>query len=237
MSAITNIGLIFAGAGGLILAAHGASSETARPSDQPRVVRPTSMNAGAGLQLASHGIGELTTDDGIAISVLHVRAVITNTTPDLPWALDASNARIDLASGPIAAAFVSSDAATLPIAILHPRERRTIDLFFPLTPDLADQGGPPGFALTWAVYTPARNVRTAWFDCAAAVAPSGPPDAAWGEHWWFDPAYTWPAYRHRAGPVTHRPPRYVVMTRAPRWDEMPVDADDVEGILRECDQW
>jgi hypothetical protein len=142
MRAITSIGLIFAGAGGLILAAHRASSETERPDRHPLVVLPTSMNAGAGLQLASYGVAELTTDDGVAIPALHVRAMIANMTRDLPWALDASKARVELATQQLAPAFVNSDVATLPIAILDPGERRTIDLYFPLPSDLADRGGP-----------------------------------------------------------------------------------------------
>ena len=237
MRAITSIGLIFAGAGGLILAAHGASSETERPAEQPRVVRPTSTNTGAELQFASRGIAELTTDDGVAIPALHVGAVIVNTTPDQPWALDVSKARLELASGELAAAFVSSNVATLPVVVLDPKERRTIDLFFPLTPDLIEQGGPLRFALTWAVDTPARAVRVASFDRASATADPGLVVAGWGEHWWFDPAYAWPAYHHREGVITPRPPRYVVVTRAPRWEELPVDVDDLESILRECEQW
>src|ERR1044071_1161144 len=231
MRVITSIGLIFAGAGGLILAAHGASSETERNIDHPPLeVLPTSMNMGAGLQLASYGVAELTTDDGTAFSTLHVRAVIVNTTRDLPWALDASKARIELASEQIAPAFVNSDVPTLPIAILDPGEQRTIDFYFPVPSDLAERGGPMSFALSWAINTPARIVRNAWFERAAAAPRSGrqPGSAGWGQHWWFDPKYPWPAYRHRPGIVTSRPPSYVVVTRAPHWEEMPLDIDDLE---------
>ena len=240
MRAITSIGLIFAGAGGLLIAAHGASSETTPETDRRLlVVLPTSMNADTGLQLASYGVAELTADDGVAISTLHVRAVIANTGHDLPWALDASNARVELASGQVAPAFVNSDVATLPIAVLDPGERRTIDFYFPLPSDLSDRGGPASFALTWAINTPARVVRNAWFERAAAVALSElePVPAGRAEHWWFDPKYPWPAYHHRPGIVTVRPPRHVVMTRAPRWEEMPLDASDETSRETACDQW
>jgi len=234
-----SIGLIFAGAGGLIIAAHGASSETAPEIDRRLLIlRPTSMNAGVGLQLASHGIAELTTDDGTAISTLHIRAVIANTTRDLPWALDASKARVELLSREIAPAFVNSDVATLPIAVLDPGERRTIDFYFPLPLHLADRG-PASFALTWAVDTPTHIVRNAWFERAAAVSQLGREldPAGWGKHWWFDPKYSWPAYRHRAGVVTNRPPSYVVMTRAPRWEEVRLDMGDQEPRVPACEQW
>jgi hypothetical protein len=239
MRAITSISLIFAGAGGLIIAAHGASSETRPRADrQPLVVLPTSMNAGAGLELASYGVAELTTDDGTAISALHIRAVIANTTRGLPWALDASKARIDLPSGQLAPAFANSDVATLPIAVLDPRERRTIDVYFPLPSDVANRGGPESFALTWAINAPTPTVRTAWFERAAAVEQSGlQPPAGWGEHWWFDPRYPWPVYRHRPGIMTNRPPSYVVVTRAPRWEEVAVDVDALEPREADCDQW
>jgi hypothetical protein len=240
MRAITSIGLIFAGAGGLFLAAQGASSETERqPDHPPLVVLPTSMNAGAGLQLASYGVAELTTDEGVAISTLHVRAVIANTSRDLPWALDVSKTRVELASGQIAPVFANSDLATLPIAVLDPGERRTIDFYFPLPAELADHGGPMSFMLTWAINTPAHIVRNAWFERAAAVVqPVRQPDrAGWGPHWWFDPKYPWPAYRRRPGIVTRRPPSYVIVTRAPRWEEMPLDANEQPLREAECDKW
>lgn len=239
MRAITSIGLIFAGAGALIIAAQGASSEPERQTHRhPLVVLPTSMNAGTGLQLASHGVAELTTDDGAVITTLHVRAVIASATRDLPWAVDASAARVELACGQIAPAFVNADVATLPIAILDPGERRTIDLYFPL-PDLPDRGGPVRFALTWPISAPARVVRNAWFERAGAAAQPRPSlvAAGSGRHWWFDPAYPWPAYRHRPGIVTSRPPSYVAVTRAPRWEEMPPDTGDHEPRETECERW
>lgn len=240
MKAITTFGLILAGAAGLIIASRGASSETGPDAGDPRLVlRPTSMDTGTGLELASYGVAELTTDDGVAISALHVRAVIANTMRDLAWAVDVSKVRVELASGQIAAAFANSDVARLPIAILDPGERRTIDLYFPLPSELAEHGGPVSFMLTWAFNTPARVVRNAWFERAAVVAQldRSPDPAGWGEHWWFDPGYPWPAYRHRAGTVTSRPPSHVVVTRAPRWEEMPLDADDLEPRETDCSQW
>lgn len=240
MRAITKIVLIFAGAGGLILAARGASSETAPDVGELRlVVRPTAMNAGGGLELASQGVAELTTDDGSVHSALHVRAAISNTTRNMPWAVEASQARVELASGPIAPAFVNSEVATLPVVILDPGERRTIDFYFPLPSDVADRGGPVSFALTWAIHAPVRVVRTAWFERAAAVTQSGRQlaPAGGGRHWWFDPRYPWPAYHHRPGIITNRPPSYVLVTRAPRWVEMPLPTDDPEPRERECDQW
>ena len=240
MRAITSIGLIFAGAIGLIIASRGAASETNPDVGERRlVVRPTAMNAGGGLELASQGVAELRTDDGFTHPALHIRAAIANTTRNLPWALDASQARVELTSGQIAPAFVNSDVATLPVAILDPGERRTIDFYFPLPSDVADRGGPVSFALTWAIHAPGRVVRNAWFERAAAVVQSGRQLdlAGGGRHWWFDPRYPWPAYRHRPGIVTNRPPSYVVVTRAPRWVEMPLDIDDPEPRERECDQW
>lgn len=240
MRATTTLGLILAAAAALIIASQRVASETV-PDDGDRrlVLRPTSMNAGAGLELASYGIAELTTDDGVAIPVLHVRAVISNTTRDLPWAVDGSKLRVELASGQIAPAFVNSDVATLPVAILDPRESRTIDFYFPLPSDLADHGGPVSFALTWPFNMPAHIVRTAWFERAAAITQARrQPDAAgWGQHWWVDPRYPWPAHRHRPGIATDRPPSYVIVTRAPRWEQMPPDADDPQLRENECDQW
>jgi hypothetical protein len=92
--------------------------------------------------------------------------------------------------------------------------------------------------LTWAINTPTRTVRNAWFERAAAVTQPGRlPLAAWGKHWWFDPKYPWPAYHHRSGIITSRPPSYVVMTRAPRWEEVALDVDDPESQENECDRW
>jgi hypothetical protein len=244
MRAITKIGVIIAVTGGVILAAHRAASETERQADRrPLVLLPASMNAGAGLRLASHGVAKLLTDDGLTIAVLHLRAEIANTTRDQPWALDASKPRVELASGQIGPAFVNSDVPTLPITILDPGERRTIDFYFPLRSDLADRGGPMGFTVTWAINAPARIVRiasfdrTAWFNRPTAVPSECQPLAGWGQHWWFDPSYPWPTYRHGPGIITSRPPSHVVVISPPRWEEELPDAAQDDPYELECDQW
>lgn len=243
MRAIASIGLIFLAGTGLIVASRGASSETPSATathDQQLVVRPTCMNAGASLQLASFGIAELTTDDGVVISTLHVRAVIANTTGDRPWTLDTSRARVEGRAGAVVApALVNSDLTTLPIAILDPGERRTIDLYFPLAAELAEHGGPVSFELSWPVNTPERTVQVAWFERETAIPQSREAAlaAGWGRSWWFDPRYPWPAYFHRPGIAAPRPPSYVFVTKAPRWDEPSVDARDLQPRETECEQW
>jgi hypothetical protein len=241
MRTIASIGLIFAVGAGLVVAP-AVSGETSAGRDQQLVVLPTSSSTRAGLQLSSLGIAELRTDGGAVVATLHVRAVIANTTRDRPWVLDASKARIAAIPGPpVAPAFVNSDVTTLPIAILEPGERRTIDLYFPLSAELATLGGPTSFALVWPINTPARVVQSAWFERDGAIALSASDvsrAAGWGHHWWFDPTYPWSTYFHRPGTATPRPPAYVIVTKAPRWDALPAVASDEERPRNtECQDW
>lgn len=240
---MTSISLILVTGAGLI-ATHRAFSETepAAP-DRQLVVVPTSMNAGASLQLVSLGVAELTTEDGVTIPTLHVRAAVANIARDRPWAFDTSKARVEVEAeaAAIAPTFVNSDVPTLPIVILDPSERRTIDLYFALTPEVAARGGPATFVLRWPVNTPTRAMQYARFERSTAIAQSMREialAAGWGCNWWFDPSYAWSTYFHRPGPARPRPPSYARITKAPRWAE-PVAAPLAAPLARqgECEQW
>jgi hypothetical protein len=81
MKAIANIGLVFVIGAGLTISSRMVFGETAGANNEPRrVMRPTLTDAGPSLELASFGVAELTPEGGVAIPVLHVRAVVTNTT-------------------------------------------------------------------------------------------------------------------------------------------------------------
>jgi hypothetical protein len=242
MRTVASIGLIFLAGVSLTVTSRATSGEsTSATRERPRVVVPASSDAGPSLWLASFGVAELTPDDGIAISTLHVRAVVVNTSRDRSWAVDASKARLDaVPASPVGPAFVNSNLPTLPIAIIDPGEEHMIDFYFPLPPELAARGGPTSFTLSWPVSTPDRVVRHAWFE-RSTVAPSIGDlarGAGWGLYWWFDPSYPWPTYYHRAGIATPRPPDRVVMTRPPRWDEPPPGlAPEQRPREAECDDW
>lgn len=243
MKTIATIGLILITGAGLTIAPRLASSGNASERNEPRwVVRPTLTNTEASLDLVSFGVAELEPEGGTAITVLHLRAVVANTTDARPWVVDASKARLDVAGAVVVPAFVNADVPTLPVAILAPGERRVIDLYFPLPADLTARGEPASFALSWPVNTPARAVRSAWFEHAAAIGPSHGDLAlspGWGAAWWFDPKYAWSTYARRPGPAMPRPPSYVVMSRSPRWEAPSPDDASVDQPPREteCDVW
>jgi len=242
MRAIASIGLIVAAGASATIASRPASCETTSESAElRRVVLPTASDAGGALELSSFGVAELATDDGSVFPALHVRAVIASAASTRSWAVDASKARLEALPGtvvePVA---VNADLTTLPIAIIDPGERRVIDLYFPLPPELARRGGPASFALSWPVHIPERTVRHAWFARGAAVVRldvDAGHAAGRGAQWWFDPGYPWIGFHHRRGIAVRRAPERALVIRAPRWEVPPAAAHDRQPPETECEVW
>jgi len=240
MNALKSLGVLVLAGGSLVAASRLASAGTTTSSgDQRLVVLPVSLD-GPAVELASLGVAELTPDDGAPIAALHLQAVLANTDDDQPWAVDMARARVELVAGePIAAAFVNSDARTLPIAIIARGERRVVDLYFPIPRELAAHG-PAAFTLTWPMNRPPHRALHARFTSERITAQTNDGvarAAGWGPRWWFAPTYPWPEYLHRPGYVTSRPPRRVTVTQPPRWDASGREPRDPVRDLRECNRW
>ena len=170
---------------------------------------------GGSVEVASFGLVELTPDDTPAMSTLHVRLAIANTSDRAPWAFDISKVTLDLGSFHENVTMANSDLATLPVVILDRGEHATIDAYFALPAPPVDLSH---FGVTWQVSTGAgvRLERTRF-----VVDDQRPPfmpiehRAGWGSVWWFDPTHEWTHFYHRAGTMIPRPPTRVLITQPP----------------------
>lgn len=151
---------------------------------------------------------------------VHVRMVVANN-GSRPWTVDTREQRLDLpGQGLLPPAFVQSSGGTgsLPFVTVPAGSERTLDLFYPLPPDLQKAKHIPEFDLVWRVRTPQTTVteRTP-FDrlrvvpvYATGYGPGWTYYRPWGGPYWYDPWY----------PVGLLPQAYVgapVVIGAPSW--------------------
>jgi hypothetical protein len=159
----------------------------------PAVVRPLPPERPQGeLRLASFGVTELAPADQPAVVVLHVRFVVTNEGDATAWTLDTREQLIELAGeGRSAALFVNTDRDQLPVVAIGPRERRTLDFYFPLPAQVRSDDALPGFEILWRIGTADRAVadRTAFRRVETEPRPATEVIlvTGWGPYWWHDP--------------------------------------------------
>ena len=170
---------------------------------------------GGRAEVASFGLVELTPDDTPAMTTLHVRLALANTSSEQPWAFDATRVTLDLGNLHEHPTFANSDRATLPVAILGRGETATVDVYFALPSRPIDLSH---FGVSWLVSTGGgtRIERTRFATDERApsfVAVVRRP--GWGRTWWFDPKHEWPRFYHRDGIIVPRPPTHVLVTRPP----------------------
>lgn len=172
------------------------------------------------VELASFGIAELTPREATTMRTLHVRMAVTNKGAPAPWSIDVATARLEINGKSERPLFVNSDIATLPIAIIDRGERCVLDFYFEAPPDIASEPDLAAFGFQWQINTPGRMLasRTRFARQEPGLQPSTDIllPAGWGGQWWYDPMHSWPLYRHHDGPITHRPPDSVAITRVPR---------------------
>jgi hypothetical protein len=192
-----------------------AENATARISGQVAARYPIPPESPRGeVRVASFGVTKLE-DAG---RTLHVRMVVENNGDD-PWTVDTREQLITIPgegqSRPLYANTASDD---LPIVQVDPRGQRTLDLFYPLPPDMQGPGKIPEFDLLWSVRTPERLVTERTPFDRLQVEPQvasvdwgfgyGP---MWGPAWWYDPWYGRATFVHRpviiGPPIRHPVPR------------------------------
>jgi hypothetical protein len=197
--------------------AYAPPGATQRSDGHRSVVLATSRGA---VELASFGIAELTPREATAMRALHIRMAITNIDAPVPWSIDVTTARLEIGGTSERPLFVNSDIATLPIAIIDRGEHRVVDLYFAVPAD-ARQADLAAFEFLWQLRTPDRafayRTRFAGQDTGAPPTHAIVFPAGWGGHWWYDATYPWPMFDHHDGPIAHRSPTAVSITRPPRW--------------------
>jgi hypothetical protein len=157
------------------------AAKTEIPPEEPR----------GEVRVATLGVTELENGRN-ELRALHVRLVVTNEGDPVAWTIDTRRQILEVpGQGQTRAAFVNADVQGAPLIAVGPRDKRTIDLYFPLP-----RGGQPGrFDLLWEVGTGLRPIadRTT-FDLVEQREPSNLYVASgwglgWGPYWWHDPWY------------------------------------------------
>lgn len=173
------------------------------------------------VEILSYGVTDVRSGpEGRPVRALHVRMAVTNDGDSTPWKLDTGEQLVQIpGEGRSRAMFVNSDVRTLPNVTIGRRERRVLDLYYPLPDTIRDAGKLPRFEILWQVTTPARTVasRTA-FDRAGPVrseavaeATYWPYWAGYGPYWWYDPWYPRVVFIHSRPIIIHRGPRHPVV--------------------------
>jgi hypothetical protein len=109
------------------------------------------------LRVLSYGVVSAGTDTGeSARPAMHVRLVVTNSSAR-PWSLDTREQRVTVAGQAatgVAFASASPGGSQPPVIDVGPGKSRTLDLFFPVTPEPDDSASAlPEFDLNWQLNT------------------------------------------------------------------------------------
>lgn len=184
------------------------STRTAIPQEQPQ----------GSVEVTSYGTTELQQGNA-RVPAVQVRMTIINDGDDTPWTLDTNRQLLEIpGEGRSAPMFVNGDAQGFPNVTIARRERRTLDLYYPLPATIKGERELPRFDLQWEITTPARTVASSTaFDrveqqaaSPVYVAEVGPYWAGYGPYWWYDPLFPRTVYIHsrpiiiqnRRAPVT-----------------------------------
>jgi hypothetical protein len=112
---------------------------------------PSDRNKQGGLRLASYGMSELKQNDDESLKAIHLRMAVSDNGTQ-PVTLDTRQQRLQLPDGrQLAPAYATSRASVPPLIQVTPGSARTVDLFFPLPPDIAEESNPSQFDIIWRV--------------------------------------------------------------------------------------
>lgn len=173
----------------------------------------------ARIAVATAGMFEVTPDEGPVLDLLHVRLILSNRGRAVPWRFDPPATRIDLGrDGVTRPVLVNADVATLPIVMVDPGARVTVDLFAVVParmlarPDALDQ-----LTIWTTIATPdQRRIVTARYDRPtppfAWVVPAAATVGA-GQSWWANPRYPWRSVQRSDGPIHGRAPSSATVQR------------------------
>jgi hypothetical protein len=124
--------------------------------------------------------------------------IVTNDGDDTPWRIDTSQQVIEIpGEGRSAPMYVNTDVQTSPHITIARRERRILDLYYPLPSTINKDSELPHFEMLWQVETGARTVSSRTpFDRVRpepdtySYGTTWPLWAGYGPHWWYDPFYS-----------------------------------------------
>jgi hypothetical protein len=129
---------------------------------------------------------------------LHVRMALDNHGDEDAWRVDVREQLVEVPGvGRSQPQFANAGFQAMPELEIPRRERRVIDLYYPVPPGVKDADDLVGFDFLWQVDTSKREVsgRTR-IDRREIIEPSPTVYAgAWGPYWWYDPWYPRVHYR------------------------------------------
>ncbi len=171
------------------------------------------------VQLTSFGVTGLRAGDR-DLPALHVRMTVDNQGDARGWVIDTREQLIEIPDeGRGRAMFVNSDVARTPIVTAGLRERRTLDLYFPVPAGVRDADDLASFELLWKVHTGQRpieqrtgfqRIEREYLGTSTAKLESGG-----GPYWWYDPAYHTHLYVNRPLVIIRDRPRRVIVQAPP----------------------
>jgi hypothetical protein len=214
-------------AGGYVYAPRGATSAIGGyPS--ARVAIPPEQPTGE-VSVASFGLTTLDSPGANAVGALHVRIVADNLSGEVPWTIDTREQLVEIAGeGRSRAIFVNTDLQAPPLVTVEPRQRRVLDLYFPLPSTVSGATDLAEFDLLWQVRAGDRVVAQRSTFARFSTEPEygsygysygygyfGGPYAGWAPYWWHDPSYWHGGFAHHHR-VVFSHPHHVTVTHAPR---------------------
>jgi len=137
---------------------------------------------------------------------LHVRMAVDNEGDDTPWTVDIREQLVEIPGvGRSAPQFANAGVQTLPSVTVPRRERRVLDLYYPLPAGVHDADDLSAFDFLWKVATPTGDEtgrthinRIEGEERAYANVYV----TTWSPYWWYDPIYPRVYYR-RPWPFVH----------------------------------
>jgi hypothetical protein len=159
---------------------------------------PTPMNPQGELRVASFGVAKIRPqgEAGGVLHALHVRQVLDNNSNE-PWQFDARQQTVQLKDGRrLTPSYSRSEDGDVPLAVVAAGGKRTLDLFYPLPPDVEKASRIPEFDVLWRVETGSGRVvaqRTSFerlrIEPYYAGLGWGYGAFGWGPYGWYDPVW------------------------------------------------
>lgn len=169
------------------------------------------------VRVASFGITTMRLDGRVDVDVLHVRMILDNQGDERPWRVDVREQLVHIPGEGRSRPMLVNTDGDLPIIEVPRRQRRVIDLYYPLPGTVRRQADLPRFDLLWEVSTPGRRVAQRTSFDRMRTEPEVQRDvylvSGWGPHWWYHP-YPY-GFVHRPVVIIRERPRDVTIRRPP----------------------
>jgi hypothetical protein len=182
---------------------------------RPAAATPVPPEAPQGkVEVTSFGVVAMETG-AASHPVLHVRLAIANDGDATAWTLAPGDQLVEIAGeGRSAPISVNTDVAFDPVIQIAQRERRVVDLYYPLPAGIAEDDDLPAFDVLWQVTTPARTFASRTRFARVEREPPQTVDivyaVGWGPRWWYDPLYPRIVFVHHRPIRVHHTDRWIV---------------------------